>query len=99
MGAAADSLAVTHVCSGAVTSFSRGSTHLSTPTSVLPTWGPGSSALPLSPWIRAPLTGGNTPRVNNVFSQVVPNHRVGEEAVRQTGRGVKQKSTATLAAL
>lgn len=39
----------------------------------------------------SPLTGGNTSRVNNVFSKVVPNHNVGEEAARQTGRGVKQK--------
>lgn len=45
------SLAERHVCSGAVTRFSRGGAHLFTHTSVLPTWGPGSSALPLSPWI------------------------------------------------
>lgn len=82
-----------HVCSRPVTSFGRGGTHLFTLTSALPTWGPGSSAPPRLPRICAPLTGGNTSRVNNVFSQVVPNRRVGDEVVRQTGRGGRPKFT------
>lgn len=53
----------------------------------------------LSPLDFSPLTGGNTSRVNNGFSQVVPNRRAGEEATRQTGRGRGQKSTTTLEAL
>lgn len=63
--AATCSLAKGLVCSRPVTSFSRGGTHLLTPTSVL-------LYPPLVPRIWAPLTGGNTSRVNNVFSQVVP---------------------------